>query len=115
MKCTPDAKAARSAPDYGLQQLRVMAACVGRIGRVLVRTVTCDMARAARLQVFPAQFISHPPPPVMQQFDCPQPAPAVEEPFGLLTANTESCCSSLVVWHLGHSALCSPSRMASNL
>src|SRR5579872_6933342 len=47
MKCTPDAKAARSAPDYGLQQLRVMAGCLGRIGRVLVRTVKCDIARAA--------------------------------------------------------------------
>ena len=30
-----------------------------------------------------------------------------DEPFAE-TANTESCGSSLVAWHLGHSAFCLP-------
>ncbi len=30
-----------------------------------------------------------------------------DEPF-VDTANTESCGSSLVAWHLGHSAFCLP-------
>ena len=50
----------------------------------------------------------------MQQLLCPQPAAAGALLF-VLTAKVESWGSSLPVWQLGHSAFCSPKRMASNL
>jgi hypothetical protein len=51
----------------------------------------------------------------MQQFDCPQPADGAAALLLLLTANVESCFSSLAVWHFGHSGFWSPKSMASNL
>lgn len=61
-----------------------------------------------------AQFGSLPP-FIMQQFAWSQPAPGDAEPPPLLTANVESCFSSFSVWHFGHSGVCAPKRMASNL
>jgi hypothetical protein len=37
-----------------------------------------------------------------------------DEPLFVLTANTESCAASLLLWHLGHSAFCLPYTRASN-
>jgi hypothetical protein len=61
------------------------------------------------------QFTSQPPPFIMQQFDWPQPAAGTEELLFALTAKVESCFSSFSVWHFGHSGVCSPKRIASNL
>jgi hypothetical protein len=51
----------------------------------------------------------------MQQLFCPQLEGAAAALLFVLTENVESCGSSLRVWQLGHSAFCSPKRMASNL
>ena len=51
----------------------------------------------------------------MQQFVCPQPADAGGALLFVLTENVDSWGLSLWVWQLGHSAFCSPKRMASNL
>jgi hypothetical protein len=61
------------------------------------------------------QFTSQPPPFIMQQFVWPQPAAGDAEAPPLLTANVESCFSSFSVWQLGHSGVCAPRRIASNL
>src|ERR1022692_1879118 len=54
-------------------------------------------------------------PPIMQQLFCPQPAGAAAALLFVLTEKVESWGSSLRVWQLGHSAFCSPKRIASNL
>ena len=69
----------------------------------------CDGSKTLAVQ------LSEQPPPIMQQLDCPQPAEAAGAPLLVLTENVESCGSSLWVWQRGHSAFCSPKRMASNL
>jgi hypothetical protein len=71
---------------------------------------TGDLARRRT-----GQLTSQPLPFIMQQFVCPHPAVEDAEAPALLTANVESCFSSFSVWHLGHSGVCAPRRIASNL
>src|SRR5208283_4207914 len=58
--------------------------------------------------------MEQPPSFFMQQLDCPQ-AVAGAEPLWLWAEKVDNCCSSFAMWHLGHSAFCSPKTIASNL
>src|ERR1035437_3294502 len=81
----------------------------GELGGYTLASQRCDTPKALALQFSEEQ------PPIMQQLFCPQPAGAAAALLFVLTENVESWGSSLRVWQLGHSAFCSPKRIASDL